>query len=81
MKTSVILLENNPLTTTHEWQHNRFNHQSDVYICSQDAWDNDQNARAVIRNFFPDNNSWRMSSVSTPQTAWFHSLTWLPSNQ
>ncbi|GBL72619.1 hypothetical protein AVEN_127879-1 [Araneus ventricosus] len=78
MRTSFILFENTTLNTDHEWQHNWFNHQSDIYICNQGAWDNDESALAVIGNCSTDHNSWRKSSVSTPQTAWFQALTWPP---
>ncbi|GBM58974.1 hypothetical protein AVEN_230087-1 [Araneus ventricosus] len=57
------------------------NHQTDVQICSQGAWDNHESAPVVILNCSPDHNSRRRSSVSRPQTDWLHALTWPPSNQ
>ncbi|GBN32602.1 hypothetical protein AVEN_94565-1 [Araneus ventricosus] len=67
MRAKVILLENTPLNAVHEWQHNRLNHQTDVQICSQGAWDNHESAPAVIGNCSPDHNSRCRSSVSRPQ--------------
>ncbi|GBM77763.1 hypothetical protein AVEN_231572-1 [Araneus ventricosus] len=80
MMASVILLENTPLNAV-EWQHNRLNHQTDIRICSQGAWDNHESVPAVIGNCSPDHNSRCKSSVPRPQTGWLQSLSWPPSNQ
>ncbi|GBM83764.1 hypothetical protein AVEN_28478-1 [Araneus ventricosus] len=81
MRERVILLEITPLNGVHEWQHNRLNHQTDVQVCSQGAWDNHESAPAVIGNCSLDHNSRCRSSVSRPQTDWLQELTWPPSNQ
>ncbi|GBO23935.1 hypothetical protein AVEN_88224-1 [Araneus ventricosus] len=81
IRTSVILLESTPLNAVHEWQHNRLNHQTDVQICSQDAWVNHESVPAVIGNCSADHNSRCRSSVSRPQTDWLQALTWPPSKK
>jgi len=73
------LVANHPFNGVHEWQHNRFHHQTQVHICSQGAWDNHESAFAVIGNCSPDSRC--RSNVSRMQTAWLQALTWPPSNQ
>ncbi|GBL77817.1 hypothetical protein AVEN_153014-1 [Araneus ventricosus] len=80
MRVSVSLLENTPFNAVSEWQHNRMNHQTDVEICSQGAWDNHESASAVIENCSPDHNSRCKSNVSRPQTYLLQALNWAPSN-
>ncbi|GBM83996.1 hypothetical protein AVEN_110127-1 [Araneus ventricosus] len=81
MTASVILLRNTPLNVAHEWQHNKLNHQTDVQICRQGAWDNHESAPAVIGNCSPDHNFKCRSGVSRPQKSWLQELTSSPSNQ
>ncbi|GBN55559.1 hypothetical protein AVEN_75079-1 [Araneus ventricosus] len=57
------------------------NHQTDLQICSQGAWDNHESAPAVIGNCSLDHKSRCRSSASKPQTGWLQALTWPPSNQ
>ncbi|GBM06333.1 hypothetical protein AVEN_121376-1 [Araneus ventricosus] len=81
MRARVILLENTPVNAVHDWEHCRFNHQTDIQICSQGAWDNHESSPALMENCSPDHNSMCRSSVSRPQTGWLQALTWPPSNQ
>ncbi|GFV87142.1 hypothetical protein TNCV_5113601 [Trichonephila clavipes] len=51
-----------PLNAVHKWQYYRLNYQTDIQICSQYVWDNNESAPAFIGNCFPDPGSrWRFS--------------------
>lgn len=54
------------LNTVHKWQHNLFNHQSNVQIWCYGACDKDECAFVVIQNHLPDHNPWCVWSVDSP---------------
>ncbi|GFV79384.1 uncharacterized protein TNCV_1903561 [Trichonephila clavipes] len=57
MRVCVTLLEKSPLNAVQERQYYRLNYETDVKICSQCVWDNDESAPTVIRNCSPGQNS------------------------